>query len=269
MSRMKDNDEFGNRMKTYEAVETSRRLDVRLPICARIDGRAFSRFTRGMQRPYDHAMSTAMVETTKHLVEQTHARLGYTQSDEISLVWLAEGESADILFSGKVQKMVSVLASMAAAKFARVCPAGYESRLPHFDCRVFQLPDRTEAANAFLWRAMDARKNAISMTAQARFSAKQLHGKRQKDMLAMLAEVGIDFDALPGFFKDGTFARRKTVERVLTPKELAIIPEKHRPVGPILRTEIETFAGLRFRDVGNRVEFVFDGADPAEREGAR
>lgn len=261
MSSLKENDEFGNRMKGYEAVETSRKLNVFMPIYARIDGRSFSRFTRGMQRPYDKAMSAAMVETTKHLVEATHARIGYTQSDEISLAWLAEGDSADILFSGKVQKMVSVLASLSAAKFARVCPSGYENRLPHFDCRVFQLPNKVEAANAFLWRAMDARKNAISMAAQAKFSPKQLHGKRQADMLAMLSEIGVDFESFPGFFKDGTFARRKVFERTLTAEELAPIPERHRPSGPVARSETEEIA-IRFRDVSNRVEFIFDGADP-------
>lgn len=258
------NDEFGDRMKAYEAVETSRRLDVSLPIYARIDGRSFSRFTRGMERPFDARMSHAMIDTVSYLVEATHARIGYTQSDEISLVWLAEGERADILFSGKVQKMVSVLASMAAAKFATVCPTGFEGRLPHFDCRVFQLPSKTEAANTFLWRAMDARKNSISMAAQSRFSPKQLHGKRQADMLAMLAEAGVDFEvAYPGFFKDGTFARRKTVERLLTPDELAAIPEPHRPSGPVARTVIETLSGLRFREVMNRVAFIFEGDEPA------
>jgi len=255
-------DEFGDRMKQYEAIETARALDPHLPIYARIDGRSFSKFTRGMERPYSPTMSAAMVETTKHLVANTHARVGYTQSDEISLVWLAEGEGSDILFSGKVLKLVSVLASMAAAKFATVCPQGYEDRLPHFDCRVFQLPSKIEAANAILWRAMDARKNSISMAAQALFSPKQLHGKRQADMLGMLQTSGVCFEDYPGFFKDGSFARRKVVERHLTDVELADIPERYRPAGPVLRTDIEVLQDVRFRDIANRVEFIFDGASP-------
>lgn len=78
MSRLKDTDDFGNRMKGYEAAETGRKLDPMLPIYARIDGRAFSSFTRGMERPFDMRLTTAMVETTKHLVHATHARIGYT-----------------------------------------------------------------------------------------------------------------------------------------------------------------------------------------------
>jgi len=68
MGRMKDADDFGNRMKAYEAVETGRRLDVTMPIYARIDGRAFSSFTRGMDRPFDFRMLSAMVATASHLV---------------------------------------------------------------------------------------------------------------------------------------------------------------------------------------------------------
>ncbi len=255
-------DEFGDRMKQYEAVETSRRLDVHLPIYARIDGRSFSTFTRGMARPFDVAMSRAMIETTKYLVGSTHASAGYTQSDEISLVWMAEGEASDVLFSGKVQKMVSVLASMAAAKFARVCPLGYEDKFPHFDARVFQLPSITEGANAFLWRAMDARKNAISMAAQAKFSPKMLHGKRQRDMLAMLRDAGISFEDYPDFFKNGTFARRKTVLRDMTPDELSAIPEAFRPTGPVQRSEIEERSDFFFREISNREEYVFAGEEP-------
>jgi tRNA(His) guanylyltransferase len=262
MSRLKETDDFGNRMKAYEAVETARKLDPLMPIYARIDGRAFSSFTRGMDRPFDMRMTTAMVETTKHLVQETHARIGYTQSDEISLVWLADTPESDVLFSGKVQKMCSVLASMAAAKFATVTPEGFAHRLPHFDCRVFQLPSREEAANAFLWRAMDARKNAISMVAQAHFSHKALFSKDQKAMLAMLAEKGVDFDSYPAVHRMGAFVRRTARERELTPAELERIPEKHRPTGPVMRSEMVVLEMPPFNKVTNRAAVILDGSDP-------
>jgi tRNA(His) guanylyltransferase len=261
MSALKNTDEFGTRMKAYEAVETARRLDVTLPIYARIDGRSFSRFTRGMKRPFDPSMTDAMVETTKHLVEKTHARIGYTQSDEISLVWQAE-EGSDVFFSGKVQKMVSVLASMAAARFITLIPEQYVERFPHFDCRVFQLPSRMEAANAFLWRAMDARKNAISMVAQHHFSHKALFGKDQRAMLAMLADASVDFGVYPQWFRLGTFVRRVTEMRVLTQDELDRIPEKHRPTGLVERSRVITVDVPLFNQVANREGFIFEGENP-------
>jgi tRNA(His) guanylyltransferase len=266
MSNLKDTDDFGNRMKAYEAVETASKLDPMLPIYARIDGRAFSTFTRGMERPFDDRMTNAMIETTKHLVHETHARIGYTQSDEISLVWLADRPESDVFFSGKIQKMVSVLASMAAAKFATVTPREFAARLPHFDARVFQLPSKEEAANAFLWRAMDARKNAISMVAQSRFSHKALFGKGQKAMLAMLAEVGVDFEALPASFRRGSFVRREAAERMLTADELSRIPEEHWPHGPVLRSDMRVLDMPAFNTVANRVAVIFDGADPSSEQ---
>lgn len=98
------NDEFGVRMKAYEAVESSRRLNAHLPVYARIDGRSFSKFTRDMDRPFDQSMTSAMIETARHLVQETHAQIGFTQSDEVSLIRLAKTEESQIFFSGKVQK---------------------------------------------------------------------------------------------------------------------------------------------------------------------
>lgn len=260
MSRHED--DFGARMKAYEAVETKRALDPKLPIYARLDGRSFSRFTRGMQRPFDAAMTEAMIETAKHLCREADARISYTQSDEISLVWLFDGERSEPFFGGKMQKMASVLASMAAAKFARVCPPGFEDRLPHFDCRVFQIPTKDEAANAILWRAMDARKNAISMVAQSLYSHRQLFRVGQAGMLDMIAEAGFDFDALPARYQRGTFLRRVNVLRELTEDEIGRIPEGRRPTGPVMRSEIREIEMPLFNRVANRVGVVFDAAEP-------
>lgn len=250
-------DPFGDRMKAYERANDAR---LTLPVIVRIDGRGFSKFTKGMDRPYDVRMSRAMIETTKYLVDESHAKVGYTQSDEISLVYYkAEGE---IFFASKLQKMVSVLASMAAAKFARVCPDGYEHRLPHFDARAFSVPSKNEATNAILWRVLDARKNAISMTAQAHFSHRELQEKSQKDMLRMLDAIGVEFHRMPAFFRNGTFVRKLTVERVLTDDELDKIPPSYWPTGPVMRSELREVSEHFFPDVRNRIEFTFDGADP-------
>lgn len=71
-------DALGDRMKAYEARESERRFLPMLPVYARIDGRNFSSFTHGMERPFDRRMTEAMLLTTEALVEETHARIGYT-----------------------------------------------------------------------------------------------------------------------------------------------------------------------------------------------
>lgn len=256
-------DALGDRLKTYEAAGEGARLDVTLPIYARIDGRSFSRFTKGMSRPYDDRFSEAMIATTCGLVNKTHARLGYTQSDEISLVFLADAPDSDTIFNGRVQKLVSILASLTTALFAQALDTAFEAqashtdKLPHFDCRVCQIPSKAEAANMFLWRWKDATKNAIQMVAQENFSPKQLHGRHGGEMIEMLRECGIEFDTLPAFFRRGTFARRVLELRDLTECELASIPEKHRPVGPVQRHRIDTFTVEDFFGMTDRESFIF------------
>lgn len=260
-------DALGDRLKAYEEAAEGARLAVTLPIYARIDGRSFSKFTRSMARPYDKRLSDAMIAAVSGLVDKTHARLGYTQSDEISLVYLAETEDSDVIFNGRTQKLVSVLASLTTALFTSalhtVGLGDYAARLPHFDCRVCQLPSRAEAANMFLWRWKDATKNAISMLAQENFSPKQLHGKHGGEMIEMLRERGIEFDDLPAFFRRGTFARRILDMRELTPAELARIPERHRPIGPVQRHRIDTFSNEDLFSISDREAFVFGAPPPS------
>jgi tRNA(His) guanylyltransferase len=267
-----DNDELGDRMKAYEAVETARALDKTLPIYARIDGRSFSGFTRAMERPFDPRMTAAMIGTTKHLVNETDARIGYTQSDEISLVWLHDSAEREPIFAGKVHKMTSILASMAAACFQRELWRAFDPEfardradaMPHFDARVFQLPNKVEAANALLWRAMDARKNAVSMATRSVYPAEAMHGAGQSEMREMLRMKGIEFEDYPAQFKWGTWVRRVAFERMLTAEDLKSIPEKYRPpVGKLItRSEVREISMPEFYKVTNRVEVIFDGADP-------
>lgn len=262
-------DNLGDRMKAYERRETERTFLPMLPIYARIDGRCFSRFTKGMARPYDEQMSGAMVAATKALVEQTHARIGYTQSDEISLVWLAEDPKSEMLFAGKVQKITSILAALATAAFTRAILssplASFAERMPHFDARAFQLPNKTEAANVILWREQDATKNAISMAAAHFYSHGALHGKSGAEKQEMLFAKGVNFNDYPAFFKRGTFVRRIVAERELSAEEISKIPAKHRPAPgqTFTRSSVETIDMPRFGSVTNREAVIFDGEAPA------
>jgi tRNA(His) 5'-end guanylyltransferase len=235
---MHGSDTLGDFCKSFEMAETDRRGDVGEPIYIRIDGSRFSRFTRGMERPYDERMSSAMVATVKAIMADYHSLIGYTQSDEISLVFYsAEHETHH---GGKYQKIVSRLASKATAKFRAAAMENglerfVERQEPEFDARAFAVPSLDVASKVLRWRELDATRNAIQMAAQAFYSHKALHGKNGDDMLAMLADKGVAFDDYPAFFRRGTFIRRVVEERMLTADELAGIPEKHRPSGPVQR----------------------------------
>ena len=225
---MSHTDDLGDRMKMYEQMEAGRRLMPGLPVCARIDGRAFSTWTRGFGRPFDARLSNVMVGTTKRLVKETGARIGYTQSDEISLVWY-EPRRALPFFDGKVQKLSSVIASMTTAFFneQRHLFPERKDRPAQFDCRVWNVPTLDEAANTLLWRELDATKNSISMAARAFYSHKQLHGLGSADMQELLHQKGVNWNDYPTYFKRGTFVQAREVTQPFTAAELESLPPKH------------------------------------------
>jgi tRNA(His) guanylyltransferase len=264
------NDSLGDRMKMYEMAEAGRRLMPLVPVLARIDGRAFHSFTRGMRRPYDEDFSAAMIETTAALVHETNACMGYTQSDEITLAWHSTDLKSQIWFDGRVCKMTSQLAAWATLEFylaitRRLPECG--SRKPTFDARVWTVPNRTEAANVFVWREWDATKNSISMAAQSVCSHRELHGKHGGEMQEMLFQKGINWNDYPAYFKRGTYVQRRTVRKPFTAAEIERLPPKHEarsnPNLTIERNEIAVLEMPPIQTVENRVMVIFEGATPS------
>jgi tRNA(His) guanylyltransferase len=262
-------DDLGDRMKEYEQAEAGRRLMPLLPALARIDGRCFSAFTRGLERPYDVRLSLAMIETTRFLVEECNACAGYTQSDEISLAWLSTNYNSQIFFDGKIQKMVSALAALATLRFntlvADNLPAAYHGRAT-FDCRVWNVPSIEEGANAFLWREIDATKNSVAMAARAYYSHREIDGKGRADMQDMLHANGVNWNDYPAFFKRGTYIQRRIVSKAFTADELERLPPKHEARrNPELTIERSEYAEIDMPPLGrvtNRARVLFFGEQP-------
>lgn len=231
------NDSLGDRMKKYEYV-TRTHLLPRTPVIIRIDGRAFHTFTRGFAKPFDYVFAASMQATMKYLCENIQGCvLGYTQSDEISLVLIDYKElDSQGWFDYNIQKCVSVAASMATLAFNRsfarntdlyTCSepnyAEYPERAKQintyckavnngatFDARVFNLP-KEEVTNYLLWRQNDATRNSINMVGFANFSPKQMHGKSCSEIQDMLMlEKGINWNNYPTIFKRGSCCLRKS-----------------------------------------------------------
>lgn len=260
-------DDLGDRMKWYEQAEAGRRLIPLLPIMARIDGRCFSAFTRGMERPYDKRLSTTMISTALELANETNACMTYTQSDEINLAWLQPVFDSEPFFGGKIQKLTSVLASIATAAFAVKYRELFDApRIATFDCRVWNVPNPEEGANVFLWRALDAKKNSVSMLARCHFSHKQLLGLGQAAQLALLDSIGVVWEGYPDHFKRGTWLQRRTTKRRFSAEEMDKLPPKHEarlnPDLEIGRTGVEVLRMPPFKNVKNRVGVVFYGEEP-------
>jgi tRNA(His) 5'-end guanylyltransferase len=249
-----DKTSLGDRMKFYEGRYTDDVLMPMIPVMARLDGRSFSKFTKGLERPYDRRLSQLMQDTTTYLMKETVALAGYTQSDEISLVWLQEKPDSDIFFSGKLHKMNSVLASMASVYFnknlGKFIP-DKANQSPLFDCRVWNVPLKYEACNCFIWREMDATRNSVSMAARSFYSHKELHGKNSSQMQEMMFQRGQNWNDYPSFFKRGTYMTR-------TPRVL-----ENENGEEYTRTQVTVWKDIPpLKSLANREGFIFQGEDP-------
>lgn len=115
-------DDLGKRMKEFYEQIPKAKLMRRTPVIIRIDGRAFHTFTRGFNRPFDEILIKTMQETTKYLCENIQGCvLGYTQSDEISLVLVDyQRFETSAWFDYEIQKMCSIAASMTTMAFNKI-----------------------------------------------------------------------------------------------------------------------------------------------------
>jgi tRNA(His) 5'-end guanylyltransferase len=263
--------DLGDRMKLYEKRYSGERFMPLLPVLARIDGRGFSRWTKGLQRPYDAGLSDLMMHTTKEMLKETHALVGYTQSDESSLLFFSDKIGSSIFFDGKVMKMVSVMTSIFSVVFHRdkhlFLSREKQLETPaFFDCRVWQVPNEVEAANYFLWREQDATKNSISMAASHYYSHKELQGVPSGVRQELLFQKGVNWNDYPDFFKRGSFVQKRNVERQLSETELFKLPEKHNlrqnPDLKVVRSEYVRVDMPPFGSVVDKIGVLFNGDEP-------
>jgi len=217
-------DPLGDRMKDFYEDRTRYKLARRTNTIIRIDGKAFHTYTKGLQRPFDQGLMEDMNKTAEYLCQNIQgAKFGYVQSDEISiLVTDYDDIGTHAWFDGNLQKMTSIAASLATAKFNQLRIMRHmenamifleqehieEFKMAHFDARVFQIPYQEEVINYFIWRQQDATRNSISSVAQSLYSAKELNGKKTSDMQEMIFQKGINWNDFTPREKRGSIIRR-------------------------------------------------------------
>ena len=204
------------RFKKFYEMRSKVYLYRRIPVIIRLDGKAFHTFTRNFVKPFDDILISTMQKTMKYLCENIQGCvLGYTQSDEISLLLIDYQElDSSAWFDYRMDKLVSVSASMATFAFNRYFSdaiKSFEIALAYndsiedneenrkllkiyqtacengalFDARAFNLP-KEEVTNYFFCRQNDATKNSIQMVGQKYFSQKELNKKNTNDIQDML-----------------------------------------------------------------------------------
>lgn len=225
-------DILGDRMKSYYEDRTRYSISRRTYSIIRIDGKAFHTYTKGLKRPFDDGLIDDMDATAAYLCKNIQgAKFAYVQSDEISILLTDfETQQTDAWFDGNIQKMVSVSASMATAKFnqLRMSRSTWEGsdvaghlemddiekfKLAMFDSRVFQIPQLIEVENYFIWRQQDCTRNSISTVAQSLYSHKELNGKSSDKKQEMIFQKGINWNDYSPKHKRGRIIRKVDFER--------------------------------------------------------
>jgi tRNA(His) guanylyltransferase len=226
-------DVIGSRMKEFYENRAKTALLRRCYTIIRIDGKAFHSFCRGLKKPFDDGLMEDMDQTAVYLCKNIMgAKFAFIQSDEISILMTDFDElGTTSWFDSDVQKVCSVSASMATAKFNELrwkrglqiledprqpdeLWISFEKmKLAEFDSRVFQIPDPAEVFNYMLWRQRDTTRNSISTVAQSLYSDKELHKKNSDQKQEMIFQKGINWNDYAPRYKRGRMVVKEMYEK--------------------------------------------------------
>lgn len=228
---------LSDRIKDFYEDRTRICLMRRMITIIRLDGKGFSKYTKKLNKPFDDGFSDDMDATAAFLCANIQgAKFAYTQSDEISIIITDfDTNETDAWFDNNIQKMVSIAASMATAKFnqlrlIRNCDkiktnkedvtinvtsdvdiANFPPAM--FDARVFQVPTVDEMINAMIFRQQDATRNSVSMAAHELCGHDATEGKSGSEKQEMMWQKGVNWNDYKTKYKRGTVIKKEQVEK--------------------------------------------------------
>lgn len=174
-----------------------------------LDGRSFSKMVKKkFELPFDDNFIDMMNETAKYICKKIQGALfAYVQSDEISILLSDKG---DTFFGGRLNKMQSIIASMAASKFNQLMmlynlengvklndpmKIVESTNLVDFDCKVWNVPTFNDAIAWFIYRQIDCIRNSKQQAAQTYLSFEQLLNQDTDKQITLLkVNKGIDWE---------------------------------------------------------------------------
>jgi tRNA(His) guanylyltransferase len=146
----------------------------------RLDGHKFSKFTSNFTKPFDNNFTMSMKQTALKTFEYFDFSIGFVGSDEITLCIVPKigknGEICDMEFSGRIQKMTTLLAGFVSVTFYKEFEKFYpmEKYTPHFDCRVYQVDSIDELLVNISERVSFTLRNSRMMFAQYHMTSKRV-----------------------------------------------------------------------------------------------
>ena len=250
---------LGDRIKQYESqCETT--IPKESHLIVRIDGHHFSSFTKGFNKPFDTALSNAMVSTAKDLHNRFNAYSSYSQSDEIALFipsLVSESKAKGFWehqFGGRAHKICSLIAAYTTMQFNKHLEEEFQKELnfhiecfedsfrrtteedesskklrrfqnkignAYFDARCFGVNNLEEVFNVFMFRGRDCIKNSKSIFAQSAVSHQELQGKNGEEQIQYtLAKTGKDWNLIEDRYKYGALIKKELYQKPIDFRDL-------------------------------------------------
>lgn len=225
--------ELEKRMKDLRG-KTDYRLPKKSYVMCACDGKNFSRLIKNKyEKPFDDKFINMMNEVAIYVCKNVQGcKFAYTQSDEITFVLTDfENEETSAYFDYRLCKMLSIIPSLATAKFNQLVtlnlldtPCSTEDMkqiikymsLAQFDCKVWNTDNFNDVFAYFLWRQIDCVRNSKQQAAQTYLSHKELMGKHTDEQIRLLLEKkGIDWNEYSDDEKYGRFIYKEQIEKPL------------------------------------------------------
>lgn len=223
----------GKKFKQYEK-DSFRYLPENTHAVIRFDGKNFSTFTKRFAKPYDEQFMSVMDEVTRKVAATIPgAVLGYTQSDEISIVFSdLQDKRSQMWFGGRVEKMLTIGAATVTALFIQALKFDGVGAIPVFDARVHTLADVAEVEEYVRWRRFDSQKNAVTMAANVLHSHRELMGISSKERSKLLENT--DYEVLPEGFYNGRISLKEEFEQLAS--QVVKTGMRNPPTEPVMVT---------------------------------
>lgn len=205
-----------DRIASYQETSDFKLLP-RVPIVITINGRAFSKGTELLDKPYCPKFAECMFSTTLKLCTEIEGALfGYQHNDEIVII-ARNDQSPETLpwYDNKIQKICSVTASIATHHFSR-CATAIDLNMtePVFTAQAFTVPTLAEAVNTLIYKQQSNFYTSVQFACFYEMLARKYDKHIIKDMMNGLSidekigllhsECGVSFNSYPTPFRRGT-----------------------------------------------------------------
>ena len=216
-------------MKDYEIYSTMK-VPKNSNIIIRLDGRKFHSLAKALnlQKPYDDNFYKVITNVCLDIFKQFTPKFIYTFSDEISILL------DEIPFSGRVEKIDSVLASLASSSFTYYLLHDYSNEFNldklsdnerkivfpiSFDSRIIPIDD-SSISSYFKWRQDECWRNcingygiwALKKEYNNEDANEKIKGLKSSEIHDLLFERGINLNDVDTWKKRGIGVYRRSWE---------------------------------------------------------